>query len=174
MLIPFRGFGLLTWVKQPQEQRYPFLPVCIVFSFLYRLPLPGIFNMHKMGLYEQHKSLHWKLALGGKKPCHIGESNLCQYYAWLFLLIFCQLSYHPPKCFPIVVVVVFVCFFCLLLHLCMFSFSRGKRFSVCILKHVLMSVLSNCWIYTKSIFNYIFFPLRFQYLKRKLQDDKSS
>ena len=64
-----------------------------------------IFNMHAAvhacdcawGLYGHCKSLHWKWTLGDKILCFSGESNLCQYSAWLFSWTLYQLSYSCPR-----------------------------------------------------------------------------
>ena len=64
-------------VQQPQEQRYPFLSVCAVFSCIQTtvwLPVFGNLNVRTYtdacdctrGMYGHCKSLHWKLTLGEK------------------------------------------------------------------------------------------------------------
>ena len=49
--VPRRKFGspYLGKAQQPQEQRYPFISVCVVFSCVQTmvwLPVCGIFNVH--------------------------------------------------------------------------------------------------------------------------------
>jgi len=62
-----RNSGRLTWVQQPQERRYPFLPVSAVFSCVQttvQLPVFGIFIVRTdvdecdctRGLYGHRKS----------------------------------------------------------------------------------------------------------------------
>ena len=72
--------GHHSWLRhsmQPQEQHYPFLSVCAVFSCVQTmvwLPAFGIFYVrtdvdacdHTWGLHAHRKSLCWKLTLGEK------------------------------------------------------------------------------------------------------------
>ena len=59
---------LMSYAQQPQEQHYPFLSVCAVFSCVHtmvRLPVLGIFNVHTdvdacdctRGLYGHRKEV---------------------------------------------------------------------------------------------------------------------
>ena len=78
-IVPCEKFGSLYMgmSQQLQEQRYPFLPVCEVFTCvqtMVRLPVFGIFSVGTdvdacdctRGLYGHHRRVHWKLTLGQK------------------------------------------------------------------------------------------------------------
>ena len=81
--------------QQPQEQRYPFLSVCVVFScvqtivWLPLVPVFGIFNVHTdvdacdctRGLYGHRKKVCTGSWPWEKKPCRYGDSNPRQYCA---------------------------------------------------------------------------------------------
>ena len=100
-------------VQQLQEQRYPFLPVCAVFSCVHTMVWLAVFvicNVHTdvdasdctrgavRTPYEcQHRTSvstvrvsapyecqHRKWTLEENIPCLTGDSNLRQYCAWLF------------------------------------------------------------------------------------------
>ena len=82
-----RKFGFcITWIRpqQPQEQRYPFLPVCEVFcacSNNSTLPVFGIFNMHMdvhacdctEGLANTVRESALKVDCGREIHCHSGD-----------------------------------------------------------------------------------------------------
>ena len=97
-----RKFGspYLGETQQPQEQGYPFLSVCAVFSCvptMVWLPMFRIFNVCTevnarsctWGLYR-HWREHWKLT-GRKIPCRIRDLNPHQYCAWFVSQMLYQL-----------------------------------------------------------------------------------
>ena len=91
--------------QQLQEQRYPFLSMCVVFSCVQTMVwLPEFFlwgggggvggdfqrahrcwrmRLHTGALRTPQESLHWKKS-GRKIPSRTGDSNRRQYCAWLF------------------------------------------------------------------------------------------
>ena len=111
--VPLGKFGLPSMGKaeQLQEQRYPFLSVCAVFSCVQTmawLPVFGSFNVHThveacnctRGLYWHRKRVctgSWDADSGRKIPCCTGDSNLHQYHAWLFSRRLYQLSCPRPS-----------------------------------------------------------------------------
>ena len=92
----------LIMLQQPQEKRYPFLPVSAVFSCLQTmvyiyiyiwLPVFGNLSMHTyvdacdciLGLYENYETVCTESLLWEKKPLPIsGNWNPHQYCTWLF------------------------------------------------------------------------------------------
>ena len=80
----------LQGVQQPQEQRYPFLPVCAVCSCVHTmvwLPVSGSFNVHTDGdasvctrrLYGHRKKVCTEVDSGRNISCRTGDSNPRQY-----------------------------------------------------------------------------------------------
>ena len=109
-----RNSGRLNRVRllQPQEQRCPLPAVWAVFpcvQTINAIPLFAIFKIHSdvdafdstRGLREHQESLHWKLT-GRNIHCSTGESNPCQYWAWLFGPKLHQLNYPAPIAWPLV------------------------------------------------------------------------
>ena len=105
------GLPYMGKAEQPQEQRYPFLSVCVVFSRVQTmvwLPVFGSFNVHThveacnctRGLYWHHKRVctgSWDVDSGRKISCCTGDLNLHQYHAWLFSRMLYQLSCPGPS-----------------------------------------------------------------------------
>ena len=88
--VPCGKFELpyLGKVQQLQEQHYPFLPVCVIFSCVQTmvwLPVFGILNVCTdadacdcaQGLYGHCRRVwtRWEVDSGRKFPCHTGDSN---------------------------------------------------------------------------------------------------
>ena len=105
--------GRLAGIKlqQPQEQRYSFLPLCVVSSCVQttvRLPVFGDFLTwaqmvrraitHREQLYGHRKRVYtesWLWERERKKiPCHTGDSNPRQYCGWLLSRTLYQVSHH--------------------------------------------------------------------------------
>ena len=102
--------GCLTWVKlqQPQEQCYPFLPLCAVsvrVQTMVQLSTFGIFDVHTdadacactQEPYEYCKSALKVYSKREKNPCCTGKLSHCQYCAWLTQvwhdLLKCNMTY---------------------------------------------------------------------------------
>ena len=96
---PYLGKG-----QQPQEQRYPFLSVCAVFSCVQTtvwLPVSGIFSVRPDidachctgGCTDTVRKSALEVGYGRKIPCHTGDSNPRQCCAWLF-----SWTLYPPSC----------------------------------------------------------------------------
>ena len=104
-----KNSGHLTWVRlqQPQEQHYPFLPVCATIYFCvsnqwyYWMSVFGIFNVHShvdacnctWKLYGTVRESAVKADSGRKIHCCAGESNSRHYHAWLFVPMLYQMSH---------------------------------------------------------------------------------
>ena len=114
--VPCGKFGspYLGKAQQPQEQLYPFLSVCAVFSCVQTmvwLPVFGIFNvcaqmmMHTIahgGWTDSIRESALEVDSGRKIPCRTGDSNLRQYCALVFSRTLYPLSYpHPIQLFSI-------------------------------------------------------------------------
>ena len=109
--VPCRKFGLpyLGKAQKPQEQRYPFLSVCVVFSCVQTmvwLPVFGIFNMLTdvdacdctRGCTDTLRESTLEVDSGRKIPCCTRDLNLGQYCTWLFSQrMLYQLSYPCPN-----------------------------------------------------------------------------
>ena len=105
--------------RQPQEQCYPFLSMCAVFSCVQTmvwLPMFGIFNVCT-DVTSTHAIAHWGCTgtvresvleddSGRKIPCRTWDSNPRQYCDWFFNRTLCQPSYPRPH--HVVAFVVFV------------------------------------------------------------------
>ena len=97
--------GRLTWIRrtqQPQEQRYPFLAVCTVFSCVQKIVRFVTCSQMLMRVNEHGVCMGTvsesalKIYSGRKIRCRTGDSNLCQCSAWLFSRTLYQLSYPRP------------------------------------------------------------------------------
>ena len=99
----------LQGVQQPQEQRYPFLPVCAVFSRVHTMvwvSVSGIFDVHTdvdacdctRGLYGHRTKVCTKVD-SGRNISSTGDSNPRQYCTLLFRRTFCpaELFPFPPR-----------------------------------------------------------------------------
>ena len=98
--------------QQPQEQRYPFLSVCVVFSCVQTmvwLPGFGIFNKHTDGCTDIVRESALKVDSGRKIPCCTRDSNPCQYCIWLFGQTLYQLNYPHPFDFMTILMLGFIC-----------------------------------------------------------------
>ena len=105
LLVPHGKFGSAQLM---QEQHYPFLLVCVVFSCVQTivwLPAFWIFNEHThveacncvLGLYGHHKRVFTlKVDSERKIACHTGDSNLHRYCTLAF-----QSAAFPTDLFPL-------------------------------------------------------------------------
>ena len=106
-----RNSDHLTWARlqQPQEQRYPFLQLCEVFSrvqtMVYSCQCWRFLKVRTYvdacdctrGLYEHRKRDCTESWLWEKNPLpQQRDSNLRLYYAWLSSRTLYQLSFSPP------------------------------------------------------------------------------
>ena len=90
--VPCGKFGspYLDKAQQPQEQRYPLLAVCAVFSCVQKL-VRFVTCSQMLIRVSAHGSCMdtvseyaVKIYSGRKIPCRTGDSNLCQCSVWLF------------------------------------------------------------------------------------------
>ena len=102
------GSPCLGEAQRPQEQPYPFLSVCGVFSCVHTmawLPVFGIFDtltdemmMHAVahaGCSDTERESALEVDSGRKMLCCTGGSNPFQHCAWLFSRTLYQWSYAP-------------------------------------------------------------------------------
>ena len=109
-IVPCRTFGSpnLGKAQQLQEQCYPFLSVCVVFSCVQTmvwLLMFGIFNMRRCWCVRLHtgavravRESELEVDWEKKKTCHTGDSSLHQHRAWFFSWTLYQLSHPHPSC----------------------------------------------------------------------------
>ena len=94
--------------QQPREQRYPFLPACVVFSCVRTmvwLPVFGIFNVHTdvdacdctRELYGHRKRVCTGSYLWEKNPLPHRGLEPASVSCWLFSRTFYPLSYSRPN-----------------------------------------------------------------------------
>ena len=109
--VPCGRFGShnLGKAQQPQEQRYPFLSVCVIFSSIQTmvwLPVFAIFNVctdvdvcdsTQGGCADTVRESALEADSGRKIPCCTGDLNLCQYCAWLFSWTLYHLNCSHPS-----------------------------------------------------------------------------
>ena len=106
------GSPYLGKAQQLQQQQYPFLSMCTVFSCVQTMVwlkadvLFGVFNVRtdvdvcdstQGGCTDTVRESAPEIDSGEKIPCRTGDSNPRQHCAWLFSLALYQLRYHRSR-----------------------------------------------------------------------------